>query len=89
MPNNTAKEVTVEAIRSIEAVGQPILNLSGTASADRVLSESSSEDCPELHLYDLGKVLSGMHRGAGSPNSCYNRESKQSLFSARSTADRF
>ncbi|MFI5058451.1 MAG: PKD domain-containing protein [Candidatus Acidiferrales bacterium] len=86
--NATAKEVTVQAIRSVEAAGEPILNLGGHPSADRVLSDSFSEDWPELKLYDLGKAVGGMHRGAGS-QLIYNRESKQSLFLGALTSDRF
>lgn len=86
--NTKEKEVTVQAIRSVEAAGEPILNLGGHPSADRVLSDSFSEDWPELKLYDLGKVVGGMHRGAGS-QLVYNRESKQSLFLGALTSDRF
>ena len=86
--NSTGKEVTVQAIRSVEAIGEPILNLGGGQSADRVLSDSFSEDWPDLALYDLGGVRGGMHRGAGS-QLIYNRESKQSLFLGALTSDRF
>jgi hypothetical protein len=86
--NATGKEVTVQAIRAMEAVGEPVLNLDGHALADRVLSDSFSEDWPELQLYDLGKAPRGMHRGAGS-QLIYNRESKQSLFLGALTSDRF
>jgi len=86
--NSAGKEVTVQAIRSVEAMGEPILNLGGGQSADRVLSDSFSEDWPDLALYDLGGVHGGMHRGAGS-QLIYNRESKQSLFLGALTSDRF
>jgi len=86
--NTTNKELTVQAIRSIEAIGDPLLNLGGPPSSDRILSDSFSEDWPELHLYDLGKTPGGMHRGAGS-QLIYNRESKQSLFLGALTSDRF
>ena len=86
--NSAGKEVTVQAIRSVEAMGEPILNLGGGQSADRVLSDSFSEDWPDLALYDLGGVRGGMHRGAGS-QLIYNRESKQSLFLGALTSDRF
>jgi hypothetical protein len=72
----------------VEAVGEPILNLRGGQSADRVLSDSFSEDWPDLALYDLGGVRGGMHRGVGS-QLIYNRESKQSLFLGALTSDRF
>jgi len=85
--NNTEKEVTVQAIRGIEALGEPLLNLNGPAFSDRILSDSFSEDWPQLRLYDLGKAPAGMHRGVGS-QLVYNRESKQSLFVGALTADR-
>ncbi len=86
--NTTGKEVTVQAIRSVEAIGEPVLNLGGHASANRILSDSFSEDWPDLRLYDLGQADGGMHRGAGS-QLIYNRESKQSLFLGALTSDRF
>jgi hypothetical protein len=86
--NNTGKEVTVQTIRSVEALGEPILNLGGRQSADRVLSDSFSEDWPDLVLYDLGGVQGGMHRAAGS-QLIYNRDSKQSLFVGALTSNRF
>jgi alpha-galactosidase len=86
--NTTGKEVTVQAIRGLEAIGEPVLNLAGHAFADRILSDSFSEDWPELHIYDLGKAPGGIHRGAGS-QLIYNRESKQSLFFGALTSDRF
>jgi alpha-galactosidase len=86
--NSAGKEVTVQAIRSVEAVGDPVVNLGGGQSADRILSDSFSEDWPDLALYDLGAAPGGMHRGAGS-QLIYNRESKQSLFLGALSSDRF
>jgi alpha-galactosidase len=86
--NSAGKEVTVQAIRSVEAIGEPVINLGGGQSADRVLSDSFSEDWPDLVLYDLGGAPGGMHRGSGS-QLIYNRESKQSLFLGALTSDRF
>jgi alpha-galactosidase len=91
--NRTSREVTLQAIRSVEAIGEPIINLSGGnlgggESADRVLSDSFSEDWPDLVLYDLGGMPGGMHRGAGS-QLIYNRVSKDSLFLGALTSDRF
>jgi alpha-galactosidase len=86
--NGAGKEVSVQAIRSVEAVGEPILNLGGDQSADRILSDSFSEDWPDLALYDLADAPGGMHRGAGS-QLIYNRQSKQSLFLGALTSDRF
>ena len=86
--NTTNRELTVQAIRSVEAIGDALVDLGGHAAADRILSDSFSEDWPELHLYDLGKAPGGMHRGAGS-QLIYNRESKQSLFLGALSCDRF
>ena len=86
--NTAGKEVTVQAIRSVEAMGEPILNLGGPELSDRVLSDSFSEDWPDLALYDLGGAPGRMHRGAGS-QLIYNRESKRSLFLGALTSDRF
>jgi alpha-galactosidase len=86
--NRAGREITVQAIRSVEAIGEPIISLGGGQSADRVLSDSFSEDWPDLVLYDLGQAPGGMHRGAGS-QLIYNRESKQSLFFGALTSDRF
>jgi len=41
--NSAGKEVTVQAIRSVEALSEPILNLGGGQSANRVLSATSGE----------------------------------------------
>jgi len=86
--NSTGKPVTVQAIRSVEAIGQPLVNLGGRASADRILSDSFSEDRPDLKIFDLGKAPGLMHRGVGS-QLIYNRESKQSLFLGALTSSRF
>ena len=85
--NTTGKMLTLQAFRDLELVGDPLLNLGAHASADRILSDSYSEDRPDLRLYDLGKAPGGMHRGVGS-QLIYNRESKQSLFIGALTADR-
>jgi alpha-galactosidase len=85
--NTTEKPLTLQSVRALELIGNGLLNLGGRASADRVLSDSYSEDRPALQLYDLGKAPGGMHRGVGS-QLIYNRESKQSLFIGALTADR-
>jgi alpha-galactosidase len=86
--NDTYKTVSVQAIRSVEALGDPILNLGGPPSAERILSDTFSEDWPDLVIYDLGGAPGGMHRGVGS-QLIYNRTSKQSLFLGALTSDRF
>ncbi len=86
--NGTAKQASVQAIRSVEAIGQPLVNLGGRTSTDRILSDSFSEDWPDLKIYDLEKAPGGLHRGVGS-QLIYNRESRQSLFLGALTSDRF
>jgi alpha-galactosidase len=85
--NRAKKTFDLESARAIDATGDPLLNLGGSAAADRILSDSFSEDRPAMKLYDLGKAPKGMHRAVGS-QLIYNRESKQSLFIGALTADR-
>jgi len=86
--NGTDQPTSVQAIRSVEAAGEPILNLGGRSSDERVLSDSFSEDWPDLVIYDLGEAPGGMHRGVGS-QLIYNRQTRQSLFIGALTSDRF
>ncbi len=86
--NHSGKAVEVQSIRSVDAVGRGIMNLHASAGADRVLSDSFSEDWPALQIYDLGKAPNGMHRAAGS-QLIYNRQSKDSVFFGALTSDRF
>jgi alpha-galactosidase len=88
--NGTGKATSVQAIRSVDATGESItnLNLGGRPSDERILSDSFSEDWPDLVIYDLGGAPGGMHRGVGS-QLIYNRQTKQSLFLGALTSDRF
>ena len=86
--NGTGKATSVQAIRSVEATGDSIVNLGGRPSDERILSDSFSEDWPDLVIYDLGGTPDGMHRGVGS-QLIYNRQTKQSLFLGALTSDRF
>jgi|CZKH01.1.fsa_nt_gi hypothetical protein len=86
--NETSKATSVQALRNVEALGNPIVNLGGHPSDDRVLSDSFSEDWPDLVIYDLGDAPGGMHRGVGS-QLIYNLKTKQSLFLGALTSDRF
>jgi hypothetical protein len=98
--NSTGKAVTVEAIRSVDAVGSPRIDLGGREDAVRVLSDSFSEDRPVLHIYDLGKAPayvgsdengkehSDTHLAVGS-QLVYNLESRQSLFFGALTSQRW
>src|SRR5580658_9507143 len=86
--NAAGKEVSVQVIRNVEATGEEPIHLGGGEAADRVLSDSFSEDWPALALYDLGEAPGGMHRGVGS-QLIYNRQTMQSLFIGALTSDRF
>jgi alpha-galactosidase len=86
--NGTGKATSVQAIRSVEATGDSIVNLGEHPSDERILSDSFSEDWPDLVIYDLGGAPDGMHRGVGS-QLIYNRQTKQSLFLGALTSDRF
>ena len=85
--NTTGKALSIQAIRDLEAAGKDLVNLGGRQAADRVLSDSFSEDRPNLQIFDLGKAPDGMHRGVGS-QLIYNQESKQSLLLAALTSRR-
>src|SRR6202035_3174391 len=86
--NGTNKATSVQALRGVEATADSIVNLGGRPPDERVLSDSFSEDWPDLVIYDLGDAPSGMHRGVGS-QLIYNRQSKRSLFLGALTSDRF
>ncbi len=86
--NTSSKATSVQAIRSVEATGDSIVNLGGRQSDERILSDSFSEDWPDLVIYDLADALGGMHRGVGS-QLIYSRQTKQSLFLGALTSDRF
>jgi alpha-galactosidase len=86
--NGTGKAMSVQAIRSVDATGDSIVNLGGHPSDERILSDSFSEDWPDLVIYDLGGAPDGLHRGVGS-QLIYNRQTKQSLFLGALTSDRF
>jgi len=85
--NTTERAITVQTIRSLHATDAPVVNLGGPASADRILSDSYSEDRPQLAILDLGNGRKGMHRAVGS-QLIYNRQSGQSLFLGALTSDR-
>ena len=92
--------VNLQSIRMVDTIGDPAVNLGGPESADRVLSDSYSEDRPPLHIFDLGKAPvylgedeygkdpSNLHLAVGS-QLIYNRQSKFSLLLAALTSDRW
>jgi alpha-galactosidase len=86
--NSTGQPVLVEAIRLVAAAGGDVVSLGGSAAADRVLSDSFSEDRPAMRIHDLGRIDHGMARAVGS-QLIYNRDSHQSLFIGALTSNRF
>lgn len=86
--NTTPKTVTVQAIRLLDAAEQTPINLGGPPAADRVLSDSFSEDHPVLKILDLGAVPGGMHRAVGS-QLVFNRQSHEGFFLGALTSRRF
>jgi hypothetical protein len=85
--NTTEQAVKVSSIHSVHATGEESVHLKGPVVADRVLSDSYSEDRPALKIRDLADGPNGLHRAVGS-QLIYNRESKQSLFLGALTSDR-
>lgn len=86
--NSTGKLLKVQAIRVLAGMGQPILNLNGPDAADRVLSDSFSEDRPSISILDLAQATQAVHRAVGS-QLIFNRQSKQSLFLGALTSQRW
>ena len=85
--NSTPSEITVQGIRPVEAASSPF-SLDGPESADRVLSDSFSEDRPNMKIHDLGDADAGMDRAVGS-QLIYNRQSRQSLFLGALTSEKW
>jgi hypothetical protein len=86
--NTTPKPLEVQALRLVEFASSPMLELGGPESADRILSDSFSEDRPAMAIHDLTDAPSGLHKGVGS-QLIYNRQSGQSLFLGALTSDRW
>lgn len=83
--NSTA---TSKEIRSVHVIqSESGVQLNGPDAEDRVLSDSFSEDTPQLKILDLGDASDGIHLGFGS-QLIYNRASKLSLFVGALSADR-
>jgi alpha-galactosidase len=85
--NRSGRTFEVQSLRSVDALGNAILDLHASQAADRVLSDSFSEDWPPLQIYDLGKAPNGLHFGVGS-QTIYNQQSKESVFFGALSADR-
>jgi alpha-galactosidase len=85
--NGTSAQITVQSIRALEGQS-PFFALDGPTSANRVLSDSFSEDRPNMVIHDLAQSTDGMHRAVGS-QLIYNRQSRQSLFLGALTSEKW
>ena len=85
--NVTSQPIDVHAIRVVRSDFGKVLHLNGPDEQDRILSDSFSEDTPQLKLMDLAEPADGMHRAFGS-QLIYNRLSGQSLFLGALSADK-
>ena len=90
--NGTAGAISVAAIRAVHAIQAPVVNLNGPQAADRILSDSYSEDRPQLAIRELGDAPKAMHRAVGS-QLIYNRQQRREFVPRRahlrSAADDF
>lgn len=98
--NTSGNPISVESIRTLDVVGEPRVNLGGPENADRVLSDSYSEDRPTLRIFDLGKAPTyeggddwgknpgNLHLAVGS-QLIYNQQSKFSLLLAALSSERW
>ena len=85
--NHTSKAVSVEAIRDVDAIGSPRVNLGAPESADRVMFEVFTED-PSIRIGGLEQAAKGAYTGVRD-GLIYNLTSKQSLLLAALTSNRF
>jgi hypothetical protein len=85
--NTTGAPVTVQSIRVLEAVA-PFIDLGEPPSSDRILSDSFSEDRPNMEIHDLAQATGGLHLAVGS-QLIYNRQSRQSWFLGALTSERW
>jgi alpha-galactosidase len=85
--NRTAVQTNVQDVRVFDAT-EPFVQLGGPSSSDRVLSDSFSEDRPDMEIHDLAQSSGGTHLAVGS-QLVYNRQSRQSLFVAALTSEKW
>jgi hypothetical protein len=86
--NTAGKTIHVEAIRSLDANENAIIDLGGPLTDNRILSDSFSEDRPAITIRNFGDAEKQMHRAVGS-QLIYNRKSHQSLFLGALSSERF
>lgn len=85
--NGTRQGVFLQAIRVVDGVGSPLVDLGASNQDDRVLAESVSED-PTIHIGGLADAPRGGYFGVRNVL-LYNLASKQSLLLSALTADKF
>ncbi len=85
--NSTGSPITVQAIRVVDAAGDPLLDLGASNDRDRVMAESVSED-PTIHIGGLAAAPHGGYFGVRNIL-IYNLASKQSLLLSALTENRF
>jgi len=100
LQNRGQSAVQVQSLRVLDARGTPAVNLGGSENAERVLSDSFSEDRPPVRIVDLGKAreykgedsysdqFTPVHFAVGS-QLIYNRTSQYSLLLAALTSERW
>jgi alpha-galactosidase len=93
--NTTGHAIEVQDLRVLESehgkeggLKGDLINLGGSASADRVLNDSFSEDRPAMQLHDLSDAKANVHRAVG-VQLLYNQQSKQSWFIGALTSNKF
>ena len=86
--NRTGKTTTIQSIRSVQGIGEHLVDLNGHEGADRILSETFSEDIQTQRIYDLGRAPEQLYLGVDN-QLIYNRESQQSLLFGALSAERF
>ncbi len=84
--NSTSQPIEVRGVRVVRSEAGAV-GLGGPDGEDRILSDSFSEDTPQLRLMDLGEPADGVHRAVGS-QLVYNRKSGMSFFLGALSADR-
>lgn len=84
--NNTAQRPL--RLHAIHVLHSTTLHLGGPDATDRVLSDSFSEDTPQMRILDLPQAERGMHLASGS-QLVYNRASGKSILVAALSAERF
>jgi alpha-galactosidase len=85
--NTLGHPIKVQALRPVEALGEPKVELQGPAEDDRVMAESFSED-PPMEIGSLSEAPDGTFFGVRTVL-IYNSSSKESLLLAALTTDRF